>query len=168
MINKNGGSFHMFGAVVRGLQAPVGDVLLGHATVQTESEPILVVRRGQNQEGDEFCLVMLGSGEAFIGQEDYLRNNFWNVTKHVRIDVPLDRHSISPLPPRVGEIGFDGESGDWIVGVTTSTNRRWVGLTSVRPDDTNSAKLRFPSWRRVHDVAPGVSQTLFSITASSE
>jgi hypothetical protein len=157
----------MFGKVTRGSQAPVGDILLGHMTVQTENEPVLVVRRGENQEGDELCLVLRQSGDGFIGIENYLRHNFWNVTGHVRDRVPLDRYSISPLPPSRGEIAFDAEHGDWIVGVTTSTSRRWVGFKSGRPYDNNSPKLRFPAWRLVHDMSDGVAMPLF-VTASWE
>lgn len=135
----------MFGVAIRGTQATGGRHLLGHAHTDVgRYEAVLVIPL--IGEGERRCVVTTQGGEVFLGEDNWLSSDFWDVTDIAHIEPVMSGFRLERGAPRPGEVALNPD-GDILLAYYRHSDRGWLRVKDGAVVKEVGALVRFPSWR---------------------
>jgi len=140
----------MFGRAVRGSKAAAGRLLLGHVDTDIGVRELAIVIPGIEKD-DRRAAVLTANGQCFLGQDNFLRHDYWDITDIASIEPDILQYQIERRLGRPGEIAVD-DQGRLVVAFERdmwSGSSLMVVKTGELIKDDASALVRFRDFRVV-------------------
>ncbi len=140
----------MFGKAVRGSQAAAGRLLLGDVDTDIGVRELALVIPGVEQR-ERRAAVLTASGRCFLGQDNFLQNDYWDITDIATIEPDILQYQIARRLGRPGELAVD-DQGRLVVAFERdvwSGSGMMIVKTGEIVKDSAGALVRFRAFRVV-------------------